>query len=121
MNKVIARYTNGNMIKGTTADFSPMKDLFHVSDSNAAAGTKPVEIKTGDLKAFFLLRTTPEILVVPRAMNLTRYIRRSGEKSKWFSVMEKCLSGPQPVISRDARDFFWFRPIQVQIMNAATS
>ncbi|MBN1471323.1 MAG: hypothetical protein JW925_06055 [Syntrophaceae bacterium] len=56
MNKVIARYTNGNMIKGTTADFSPMKDLFHVSDSSAAAGTKPVEIKTGDLKALFFVK-----------------------------------------------------------------
>lgn len=56
MNKVIARYTDGHMIKGVTADFSPIKDLFHVSDANAAAGTKPVEVKTGDLKALFFVK-----------------------------------------------------------------
>ena len=52
MNKVIARFADGRMIRGVTADFSPMKDLFHLSDANAPAGTKSIVIKTNELKAF---------------------------------------------------------------------
>jgi hypothetical protein len=56
MNKVVARYTDGHMIKGITADFSPIKDCFHVSEANAVPGAKPVEIKTNNLKALFFVK-----------------------------------------------------------------
>jgi hypothetical protein len=56
MNKVIARYADGRLAKGTTADFFPTKDLFHVSLVNVPAGTKPVEINTKDLKALFFVK-----------------------------------------------------------------
>ncbi len=56
MNKVIARFADGHMVKGTTADFIPTKDLFHVSVATAPAGEKPVEINTNDLKALFFVK-----------------------------------------------------------------
>jgi hypothetical protein len=56
MNKVIARFADGRMIRGVTADFSPMKDLFHLSDANAPAGTKSIVIKTNELKALFFVK-----------------------------------------------------------------
>jgi hypothetical protein len=31
MNKVVVRFADGRMLKGTAADFFPGKDLFHVS------------------------------------------------------------------------------------------
>lgn len=56
MNKVVARFADGRMIKGTTADFFPNKDLFHVSVEAAPEGEKPLEINTKDLKALFFVK-----------------------------------------------------------------
>ena len=56
VNKVVARFTDGRMIKGMTADFFPNKDSFHVSEEGAQAGEVPVEINTNDLKALFFVK-----------------------------------------------------------------
>ena len=56
MNKVVARFADGRLIKGMTADFLPAKDRFHVSDMSAPPGTEPVEIQTSDLKALFFVK-----------------------------------------------------------------
>jgi hypothetical protein len=56
MNKVVVRFTDGRIVKGTTADFLPAKDLFHVSVANAPAGADPMEIRTEELKALFFVR-----------------------------------------------------------------
>ena len=56
MNKVVARFTDGHMVKGVTADFVPAKDRFHVSEAVAAAGSRPTEVQTKDLKALFFVR-----------------------------------------------------------------
>jgi hypothetical protein len=56
MNKVVARFAAGKMIKGTTTDFFSGTDVFHVSMLNAPAGEKPVEIYTRYLKALFFVK-----------------------------------------------------------------
>ena len=56
MNKVIARFLDGGMVKGMTADFFPNKETFHVSVEDAAPGSPPVEISTRDLKALFFVK-----------------------------------------------------------------
>lgn len=56
MNKVIVRFADGSIIKGTTADFFPNKELFHVSLEDAPDGDKPMEINTQDLKALFFVK-----------------------------------------------------------------
>jgi len=56
VNKVIARFGDGSMIKGMTADFFPTKDIFHVSDETAPNGSKPREINKQDLKALFFVK-----------------------------------------------------------------
>jgi hypothetical protein len=56
MNKVVARFADGHIIKGKTADFFPGKDLFHMSVDNTPAGEKPVELCTKDLKALFFVK-----------------------------------------------------------------
>ena len=55
-NKIVARYADGHLAKGTTVDFLPGRDVFHVIDASAAAGTHPVEIRTRDLKALFFVK-----------------------------------------------------------------
>jgi hypothetical protein len=56
MNNVVARFADGRIIKGSTADFSPVKDTFHVIVSTASAGTPPLEINNKDLKALFFVK-----------------------------------------------------------------
>jgi hypothetical protein len=56
MNKVVARFIDGRIVKGATVDFVPTKDRFHVSVEMAAAGSKIVEIDIKDLKALFFVK-----------------------------------------------------------------
>ena len=56
MNKIVARFIDGRIVKGATADFVPTKDRFHVSVAMAPAGSKAVEIETKDLKALFFVK-----------------------------------------------------------------
>lgn len=56
MNKVVVRFTDGKIVKGTTADFLPTKDIFHVNIAADGAGTKPIEVHVKDLKALFFVK-----------------------------------------------------------------
>jgi hypothetical protein len=56
VNKVVVRYADGRTVKGTTSDFVPAKDLFHVTEAASPPGTRPLEVRTADLKAVFFVR-----------------------------------------------------------------
>jgi len=56
VNKVVARFVDGRIVKGMTADFFPGKDLFHVIEASAPVEAKPLEIHTEDLKALFFVK-----------------------------------------------------------------
>ena len=56
MNKVVARLTDGQMIKVVTADGFPNKEIFHVSVEGASDEEMPLEINTNDLKALFFVK-----------------------------------------------------------------
>jgi len=55
-NKVVLRFRDGRLLKGSTSDFLPNKDLFHVSPIDAVRGAKPVEVRFDELKAVFFVR-----------------------------------------------------------------
>jgi hypothetical protein len=56
VNKVVVRFADGRTVKGTTADFVPTKDLFHVNVMTDMVGAKPIEVHLKDLKALFFVR-----------------------------------------------------------------
>lgn len=56
MNKVVARFIDGRTLKGTTSDFVPTKDHFHVAQAEAAPGTRAVDVQMKDLKAVFFVK-----------------------------------------------------------------
>lgn len=56
MNKVVARFADGRLVKGMTADFFPGKDLFHVILAGSPAGADAVEVSTSALKALFFVK-----------------------------------------------------------------
>jgi hypothetical protein len=56
MNKVVARYADGRLVKGMTADFFANKPVFHVMPTGSPPGTTPLEIATDELKALFFVK-----------------------------------------------------------------
>ena len=44
------------MVKGSTSDFVPAKELFHVAPADAPKGTKPTAVSVKDLKAIFFVK-----------------------------------------------------------------
>lgn len=51
-NKVVARFKDGTIKKGTTSDFSPDKSVFHLTLSNGSI----VELHIEQLKALFFVK-----------------------------------------------------------------
>ena len=56
MNQVVAHYLDGRLVKGTTNNFLPGKDLFHLLASGQTIQAKPTEVLLVDLKALFFVK-----------------------------------------------------------------
>ena len=56
MFQVIARYQNGQVVKGFTEDFSPAKGTFHLLAPDSSPGTRPLAIHLLELKGVFFVR-----------------------------------------------------------------
>ncbi|HWX23549.1 MAG TPA: hypothetical protein VN083_00840 [Vicinamibacteria bacterium] len=55
-NKVVAHYQDGRILKGSTSDFVPAKDHFHLTGADAPVGTKPTYVSVAELKAVFFVK-----------------------------------------------------------------
>jgi hypothetical protein len=55
MCKLVARFTDGSVVKGASLDFSPSKSLFHMTLESSPVGT-PFPIRTENLKALFYVK-----------------------------------------------------------------
>lgn len=56
-NKVVARYRDGRVVKGHTADFAPDKPKFHVVPmSQSGTAIQVDEVTVADLKAVFFVK-----------------------------------------------------------------
>ena len=53
-NRVVARFADGHVVKGTTQDFAVTRDFFHVIP--AEPGAAPVRVSVPQLKAVFFVR-----------------------------------------------------------------
>jgi hypothetical protein len=56
MNMIVARFVDGRVLKGTTIDFSPEKDRFHLTLPTSTTDTFPTSIQTEELKAVFFVK-----------------------------------------------------------------
>jgi len=54
--KVVLRYADGRVLKGTTLDFAPAKSSFHLFPVGNAPGGTGIEVRIGELKAVFFVR-----------------------------------------------------------------
>jgi hypothetical protein len=53
-NRVVARFADGHIVKGTTRDFAVTRDFFHVIP--AEPGAAPVRVSVPQLKAVFFVK-----------------------------------------------------------------
>lgn len=56
-NRVVARLSDGKMLKGYTHDFLPGKELFHLIEYSTSGAGDIHEIETSSLKAIFFVKT----------------------------------------------------------------
>src|SRR5262249_57174173 len=57
MNRIVAHFQDGRLMKGFTTDFLPTKDHFHMTLEEQSASAKPVEVRVPDLKAVFFVKS----------------------------------------------------------------
>ncbi len=55
--KIVARMTDGQVLKGYALNFSPIRDTFHLRLLDSAPGEKPLEVAMNNLKAIFFVKT----------------------------------------------------------------
>ena len=56
-NRIVIRYSDGRVVKGLTADFSPGKSLFHLSVwADTGATGSVVDVRLDELKAVFFVK-----------------------------------------------------------------
>ncbi len=53
MNKIVARFADGRIVKGFTSDFSPQKRMFHLTD-RSDSGVEIINVEK--LKAVFIVK-----------------------------------------------------------------
>jgi len=56
INKIVVRYANGRLAKGTTNNFLPNKDQFHLIPADAVPGSAPLTVLVSELKAIFFVK-----------------------------------------------------------------
>ena len=54
--KVVVRYCDGRIVKGTTLNFDPKRASFLLESADGGAAAEPQEIRIDDLKAIFFVR-----------------------------------------------------------------
>ena len=56
-NKVVIHFRDGRILKGYTYDFSPNREVFHITQ--AQNGKEMIEVSTSLLKALFFVKSLP--------------------------------------------------------------
>ncbi|KPJ48944.1 hypothetical protein AMJ40_06600 [candidate division TA06 bacterium DG_26] len=56
-NRVVVHFRKGKLLKGYTHDFTPAKDVFHLTSEQAEDRGKIHEVHIDDLKAVFFVKT----------------------------------------------------------------
>jgi hypothetical protein len=105
--KVVVRYSDGRLIKGSTQDFFPNKEHFHlIPADNPSIGA--IEISMNDLKAIFIVR---DFIGDPLYKERKKYIegeKPSGRKVEVTFVDGEVLVGSTLGYDPKRQGFFIF-------------
>ena len=122
VNKVVVHYTDGRIEKGSTSDFQPQKEIFHlVVQENG--GEKSVSVKIEDLKAIFFVKElngkNKDVPVTKKTFEDEEFKNKKlvGKKIKVQFTDGEVLYGITFGYSQRRRGFF-FHPIDPESNNA---
>jgi hypothetical protein len=107
-NRVVARFTDGRMIKGYTYDFSPNKKSFHIISSTEKDRKNADEIALADLKAVFFVDSFEGRKDHPASKDLNA---QEGQIDSTFKVKAtfydgETMTGSTLTFNRDREGFF---------------
>jgi small nuclear ribonucleoprotein (snRNP)-like protein len=54
--KLVVRFQDGRTLKGTSQDFSPNRESFHLNLTSRSSTNQPIKISIGDLKGVFFVK-----------------------------------------------------------------
>ncbi len=54
--KLVVRFLDGRVLKGTSQDFSPNRDSFHLTLMTRSSTNQPIKISFGDIKGVFFVK-----------------------------------------------------------------
>jgi hypothetical protein len=99
-NKVVIRFRDGRLLKGSVSDFAPNRDLFHFKPALSTPHEKPLEVRFSEIKALFFVRdfkgnpdrvaNTASAAAIPVAGRKIRVVFQDGE------IMLGTTNGYQP-------------------------
>ena len=126
LNRVVAHFTDGKLLKGTTQDFFPNRTRFHLQP---AQGGLPVEIRCRSLKALFFVK---DFAGNPTRRDLRGFLSSPGEtaQGKKIAVRFKdgeLLCGYSLTYMPDREGFFMFpsdsgsNNLRIYVVMAATA
>jgi len=104
--KVIARYRDGRKVKGTTDNFAPDSEVFHMMSSRAKPGERPVAVSVGDLKAIFVVRDFAGDPSRPERRYLRPGTQAYGQKLRVTFKDGEVLEGVSLTYDREVQGFF---------------
>ena len=105
--KLVVHFSDGNLIKGFTEDFSPNKERFHLTPTDNPSGGA-IEVSTKDLKAVFIVR---DFIGDSRYNERKKYIegeKPSGKKVEVTFVDGEVLVGSTLAYDLRRQGFFIF-------------
>jgi hypothetical protein len=105
--KVVARYSNGKIIKGFTQDFFPNKDSFHLFQANNGS-CEAIEVFVRDLKAIFIVRDFKGSRLSEERKFYTKGEKPSGRKVEVAFVDGEVLVGSTLGYDPKRQGFFIF-------------
>lgn len=86
-NKIVARFRDGSMLKGTTRDFSPNRPVFHVQPMDGSQG---LQVMCRKLKALFFVR---DLSGDPTRDDLRGFLRSPSENAHGRKIAVKFKDG----------------------------
>ena len=83
INKIVAHFRDGTLLKGTTRDFSPNRPAFHVQPMNGSPG---IQVMCRKLKALFFVR---DLSGDPTRVDLQGFLRSPLENAHGRKIAVK--------------------------------
>ena len=92
MDKVVARYRNGRVVKGFTVDFTPFQDRFHIVEAGAET-PQLREILVAELKGVFFVKDRVPPVGVRDLIDGVRYVHEVQEVDSWGRALQNRRRG----------------------------